>query len=88
VSFLCSEKEKRELGRIENARRRHNFVPFVVELLTQLANKGQLMKALEDGRKRYHAQQERARAEAAAAKKLASASSASSASSSVPPTVS
>jgi hypothetical protein len=50
--ITCSEKAQRALWRKENERRRHNFVPLIMEMLSQLAARGKLMPLLEDGVKK------------------------------------
>lgn len=45
--MLQTMMEQREKDRLENIRRRHNYIPMVVELLKALAEKGVLEKALE-----------------------------------------
>jgi ubiquitin carboxyl-terminal hydrolase L5 len=41
--LLHEEEEKRNRWLIENARRKHNYVPFIVELLRLLGKQGMLM---------------------------------------------
>lgn len=41
-SELHSEEEKRAQWDVENARRRHNYLPFCVELLRTLAGSGKM----------------------------------------------
>nr|CAQ53274.1 CG1950-PA [Drosophila simulans] len=43
ISFVKLEKEKKRRYRKENIRRRHNYLPFIVELLKQLGETGQLL---------------------------------------------
>ncbi|EDW27531.1 GL20225 [Drosophila persimilis] len=43
---LRIEKEKNRQYRIENTRRRHNYLPFIVELLKQMGKNGQLLPIL------------------------------------------
>ncbi len=57
-----AEADTREAQRIENERRRHNFVPFIMELLKQLARAGALVPQLEGAKARLLAARERARA--------------------------
>jgi ubiquitin carboxyl-terminal hydrolase L5 len=40
--ILNSEKEKLEIYRIENDRRRHNYIPFIFEVMRIMAEKGKL----------------------------------------------
>jgi len=42
-----AEKEKRLNWDKDNARRKHNFMPMVVELLKQMATKGTLVSQVE-----------------------------------------
>lgn len=56
-------RQERERGRIENSRRRHNYVPMVVALLRALAEKGKLEGIIDE------AKQRKASASAAASKK-------------------
>jgi len=44
---LNAEEDKHKRWKEENIRRRHNYVPFVVQLLRILASKGELMPLLE-----------------------------------------
>ena len=57
-----AEADAREASRVENERRRHNFVPFIMALLSGLASKGALLPQLEGGRARLRAARERSRA--------------------------
>lgn len=41
--LLDNEKSKSARYKKENARRRHNFVPFVIELLQNLAQKSEIL---------------------------------------------
>jgi ubiquitin carboxyl-terminal hydrolase L5 len=45
-------REKREKGRLENIRRRHNYIPCVIALLRALAEKGKLEAAIAAGKQR------------------------------------
>lgn len=49
---LSAEEERHEKWRLENVRRRHNYIPFVVEVLRVLASKGALMPLVEQSRGR------------------------------------
>ncbi|XP_014091764.1 ubiquitin carboxyl-terminal hydrolase isozyme L5 [Bactrocera oleae] len=46
------EVEKRKRYRIENIRRKHNYLPFIVELLKMLGEQGQLMPIYEKAKQR------------------------------------
>lgn len=50
---LAQEEAKRAQWKLENVRRRHNYVPFIVNFLTILAEKGELMPAVEAAKKRH-----------------------------------
>jgi ubiquitin carboxyl-terminal hydrolase L5 len=56
---LRFEEQKRSRWKAENLRRKHNYLPFLINLLRELAKKGQLLPLLD-------AAKERARAKAAA----------------------
>jgi hypothetical protein len=66
-----SEKGLRIQWRKENERRRHNFVPLIMEIMSQLANRNKLLPLLDDGVKKAGVARSkeiaRRRAEAAAA---------------------
>jgi len=57
------EAEKRDRWAKENAQRRHNFIPFIFQLLKGLADKGALSEELEKAVARNKARLERAKAE-------------------------
>ena len=40
---IAEEEDVRRRWRVENVRRRHNYLPFIVELLKSLASKEQLV---------------------------------------------
>ncbi|XP_017055921.1 ubiquitin carboxyl-terminal hydrolase isozyme L5 [Drosophila ficusphila] len=46
-TYVKFEQDKKRRYRQENLRRRHNYLPFIVELLKQLAETGQLMPIYE-----------------------------------------
>lgn len=50
TSQLSQEEEKAQRYKNENTRRRHNYLPFIMELLRTLAKKGQLMPLAEKAR--------------------------------------
>jgi ubiquitin carboxyl-terminal hydrolase L5 len=49
-NLLTQEEEKVHKYRNENTRRRHNYLPFIMELLRTLAKKGELMPLAEKAR--------------------------------------
>ncbi|KAH8236431.1 hypothetical protein KR026_002018, partial [Drosophila bipectinata] len=51
-SFVKFEKDKKRRYKRENERRRHNYLPFIVELLKQLGQTGQLMPIFERAKER------------------------------------
>ncbi|XP_041451478.1 ubiquitin carboxyl-terminal hydrolase isozyme L5-like [Drosophila obscura] len=51
---LRIEKAKNRQYRMENTRRRHNYVPFIVELLKQMGENGQLSPILEQAKQNTH----------------------------------
>ncbi len=71
-SDIQDEEAVRKRWKAENARRRHNYVPFIFNLLEKLADKGALKPLLEAGEKataEKKAAAERAKAASSAAKK-------------------
>lgn len=47
---MAEELCKRRLYQVENARRKHNYIPLFLELLAGLARKGQLRRLLQQAR--------------------------------------
>lgn len=56
-AHLQQLRDERERGRVENSRRRHNYVPMVVALLRALAEKGKLEGIVEEAKQRSKASQ-------------------------------
>merc|ERR1712059_9241 len=46
-NLIAREEEKRRTFKVENIRRQHNYLPFIVELLKILARKGELNEITE-----------------------------------------
>lgn len=42
-ALIAAEEEKEKLFKAENIRRRHNYIPFIVELMKMLAKEGKLV---------------------------------------------
>ncbi|EDV47319.1 ubiquitin carboxyl-terminal hydrolase isozyme L5 [Drosophila erecta] len=57
--FVKFEEEKKRRYRQENTRRRHNYLPFIIELLKQLGETGQLMPIYEKAKQRALQSEER-----------------------------
>jgi len=49
---LAQEEQKRAQWKLENVRRRHNYVPFIINFLKVLAERGELMPLVEAAKKR------------------------------------
>jgi len=49
-AIVAEELCKRRLYQVENARRKHNYIPLFLELLAGLARKGQLRRLLQQAR--------------------------------------
>lgn len=49
---LSDERDRHEMQRQENLRRRHNFVPFIIELMKSLAAKGALQPLYDNAKRR------------------------------------
>jgi ubiquitin carboxyl-terminal hydrolase L5 len=58
---LADEQTKRERWKLENQRRRHNYVPLVVEVLKELAKKGMLANLASEAQERADARKEAAK---------------------------
>ena len=54
---IAMENQKAEQWKVENRRRKHNYVPFIVNLLKLLAERGELMPLLEAAKSRKKAKQ-------------------------------
>jgi ubiquitin carboxyl-terminal hydrolase L5 len=52
LSELAQEEHKRELWKLENQRRRHNYVPLCMQLLKELAQQGSLMQLADEAKER------------------------------------
>lgn len=51
--MLCEDEEaKRKQQKIENIRRKHNYLPLIVQLLKMLGEKGQLLPLYEKAKQR------------------------------------
>lgn len=48
-TLIAEEEEKDRQHKIENTRRRHNYTPFLVELLKVLAKEGKLVSLVQKG---------------------------------------
>ena len=49
---ITMESQKTEQWKVENRRRKHNYVPFIVNLLKLLAERGELMPLVENAKSR------------------------------------
>ncbi len=65
---IAQETERQTRWKLENERRRHNYVPFVFELLQQLAKKGMLEGMFKEAVEAKKKKQEEKKAKAATAK--------------------
>jgi ubiquitin carboxyl-terminal hydrolase L5 len=45
--LIADEEQKRIRYKVENIRRRHNYLPFIMELLKVLAEQGQLVELVD-----------------------------------------
>ena len=57
---MAAEKDRRANWKLENERRRHNFVPLIFELLKQFAQKDMLAEMFDDAQKAKKAKKEAA----------------------------
>ena len=55
LSRLAAEQSKRDAWKLENQRRRHNYVPLCVQLLKELAKQGSLERLAQEARVRAEA---------------------------------
>lgn len=53
VAALATQDEKRKRWKIENQRRRHNYVPLCMEMLRGLAKIGALPELITEAKERY-----------------------------------
>lgn len=49
---LAQEEQKRKQWKLENSRRRHNYVPFIIQYLKTLADRGDLTASVEAAKKK------------------------------------
>jgi len=49
---ILEEQEKRRQWKLENIRRRHNYIPFIMQMLHILAEKGQLLGMIEKAKEK------------------------------------
>lgn len=47
-ALIAAEEEKEKSYKAENARRRHNYIPFIVELMKILAREGKLVGLVQE----------------------------------------
>lgn len=47
-ALITAEEEKEKSFKAENIRRRHNYIPFIVELLKVLAKEGRLVALVQE----------------------------------------
>jgi hypothetical protein len=66
---VLAARDKAAAWHEENERRKHNFVPLIMETMKQLAARGKLQGMYEGGKKKAEEARERARRERAAAAK-------------------
>jgi ubiquitin carboxyl-terminal hydrolase L5 len=52
LMLIDDEEAKRQRQKVENVRRKHNYLPLIVELLRMLAQKGQLLPMYEKAKQR------------------------------------
>ena len=52
LMLVDDEETKRQRQKVENVRRKHNYLPLIVELLRMLAQKGQLLPMYEKAKQR------------------------------------
>jgi len=60
LSKLNAEDHKREQWKLENQRRRHNYVPLCMQLLKELAKSGSLPQLVSEAKERYAEKRQKA----------------------------
>jgi len=65
---VAEEEEKRHQWKLENIRRRHNYIPFIMQMLRILAEKGELVTLIEQA-KQKEAQKKKEKKESKGGKK-------------------
>merc|ERR1712203_583613 len=61
--LLAEEENKRAKWKTENIRRRHNYLPLIMELLRSLASRGELLPIYQQARKRPYLEKKEERQE-------------------------
>ena len=59
---ISEEEHRREQWKRENIRRRHNYLPFIVQLLKGLASQGELVPLYERAKEKAEAREEKKKA--------------------------
>ena len=60
--LLSQEEEKRKRWHNENVRRKHNYIPFIFEMLRLLSKKGKLGAAIDVAKAKMNAKKKEAKA--------------------------
>jgi len=66
---VAEEEEKRRQWKLENVRRRHNYIPFIMQMLKILAEKGELVSLIEQAKQRESQKKKKEKKESKGGKK-------------------